>query len=208
MCVQCRVGLIGGSAVGYYSAAFVHSLNSTQDIIASGYSGGVHRWRHSALDDDYTACACDAVWLGGHTDAVADVCWDPHGAYVLSVSADQTTRLYAPLMDFAGYGELARPQVHGHDMHCCACVTSGCFVSAGDEKLLRVFRAPQAFVDSWRRLCAVDGDDQLFAAGWSSASVATVPALGLSNKCADSEDGDVQMTPLTGWCACVCDVIV
>ena len=35
------------------------------------------------------------VTCGGHFGAVQDIVWDPEGQFLLSVSADQTTRLHA-----------------------------------------------------------------------------------------------------------------
>lgn len=37
-----------------------------------------------------------AVVISGHFDAVLDLSWDPEGDFILSVGADQTTRLFTP----------------------------------------------------------------------------------------------------------------
>lgn len=46
--------------------------------------------------------------------------------------------------------EIARPQVHGHDIHCCAfagpAADVGMYVSGSEEKVARVFQAPEAFL--------------------------------------------------------------
>lgn len=34
--------------------------------------------------------------LSGHFGSVQDLIWDPEGEFILSVGADQTTRLFAP----------------------------------------------------------------------------------------------------------------
>jgi elongator complex protein 2 len=47
--------------------------------------------------------------------------------------------------------EIARPQVHGHDLNCVAVIQgpgNHRYVSGADEKVARVFEAPGAFLDS------------------------------------------------------------
>lgn len=36
------------------------------------------------------------VVVSGHFNAALDLCWDPEGEFILSVGADQTTRLFTP----------------------------------------------------------------------------------------------------------------
>lgn len=104
-----------------------------------------------------------------------DLDWDPQGRFLLSVSTDQTARIFAPWRREAAaaagqpptWHELARPQVHGYDMQCvCFAAPDGSrYVSGADEKLLRVFEAPLYFLKSYRRVClgevlaAGEGDD-------------------------------------------------
>lgn len=40
--------------------------------------------------------------MGGHFDEVTDLCWEPGGMFVISVSADQTSRLHAPWIEERG----------------------------------------------------------------------------------------------------------
>lgn len=50
-----------------------------------------------------------------------------------------------------------RMQVHGHDMSCLAFIpNSSCYVSGAEEKVLRVFEAPQAFTHT---LAMAQGQD-------------------------------------------------
>lgn len=85
----------------------------------------------------------------------------------------------------AMWHEIARPQVHGHDLN-CVCMIKGSgnhrFVSGADEKVARVFEAPLSFLKSlnsvWARgegnLDSLDKEVQILGANMS--------ALGLSQK--------------------------
>lgn len=80
--------------------------------------------------------------------------------------------------------EIARPQVHGHDLNCLAIVKGSGnhrYVSGADEKVARVFEGPRAFLDSLAACTGItdaDGpkreDVQIVGANMS--------ALGLSQK--------------------------
>lgn len=77
--------------------------------------------------------------ISGHYGAVQDIAWEPTGGeFLLSVSADQTTRAYAPWVheDKAiTWREVARPQIHGYNMQCVCMITPVLFVSGADEKV-------------------------------------------------------------------------
>ena len=49
--------------------------------------------------------------------------------------------------------EVARPQVHGYNMQCLAMLTRYRFVSAADEKVIRVFNAPRNFIEIFCNIC-------------------------------------------------------
>lgn len=66
--------------------------------------------------------------LSGHFGAVSDLSWDPSGSYLLSTSIDKTTRVFIPYKKGKEEGtetfvEIARPQIHGHDLTCVASVS-------------------------------------------------------------------------------------
>ena len=81
--------------------------------------------------------------VSGHYGPVQDISWEPtHGAYLLSVSADQTTRAYAPCLEEGEkesrdtrWCEIARPQIHGYDIQCVCTLSPVLFISAADEKV-------------------------------------------------------------------------
>lgn len=62
---------------------------------------------------------------------------------------DQTTRLHAELKSVEGAGawrEISRPQVHGYDLLDGVFLSPLRFTSIGDEKVVRLFDAPQSFI--------------------------------------------------------------
>lgn len=98
--------------------------------------------------DEWKPC----VVPGGHYGPVTGLSWSPRGSYLLTCSADQTTRLHGrwekseaknghkEIMErilntlpadeeTPVWRELARPQVHGHDLFCVAALSETSFVS-------------------------------------------------------------------------------
>lgn len=75
-------------------------------------------------------------------------------------SADQTTRIhaFAQGQQSKQWAEIARPQIHGYDMTTGAWLGPYRFASGADEKLTRVFDAPQGFVQSLGSLGVSHGD--------------------------------------------------
>lgn len=103
----------------------------------------------------------------------------------------QTTRIFASWKYEASpaevgfWHEIARPQVHGHDINCAAIIKgkgNHRFVSGADEKVARVFEAPLSFLKTLNYTTSQRGsspedlqvDVQILGANMS--------ALGLSQK--------------------------
>ena len=99
-----RVGEVGGNTLGFYGGLI---SPGGLLIFAHDYQGGFHLWGkrgREVVSHDGGAqgdkCALD-MWtslptIGGHFAAVQGVAWEPRGgAFLLSVSSDQTTRLHA-----------------------------------------------------------------------------------------------------------------
>ncbi|CAM9004120.1 unnamed protein product [Rhodiola kirilowii] len=145
------VGELSHSALGFYGG---HWSPDGDSILAHGYGGSFHLWKNIGVDYDN--------WQpqkvpSGHFSAVTDIEWGRSGEYLLSVSHDQTTRIYAPWKNVEcpkgepSWHEIARPQVHGHDIHCVTIIKAKGnhrFVSGADEKVARVFEAPLSFLKS------------------------------------------------------------
>ncbi|KAJ0180242.1 hypothetical protein K1T71_003646 [Dendrolimus kikuchii] len=184
-----RVGEVGGNGLGFYGSRFGPKGTS---FLGHGYNGSFHIWSLSEESGQWQP----QVVTGGHFNAVEDLRWEPHrGRYIMSVSADQTTRVYAPWRisdEIIEWHELARPQVHGYDMASIALVNSTTFVSAAEEKVIRVFKAPHNFISNFKNIVGgtlVEDDS-------GGPEGASVPSLGLSNKavfCGEEEKtGDDQ----------------
>ncbi|EAT43673.1 AAEL004896-PA [Aedes aegypti] len=189
-----RVGEVGGASLGFYGGKFAPDGKS---FIGHGFQGSLHLWHQ-----DPNSCA---VWkpgtiIGGHFEAVRDLAWDPAGRFVVTVSADQTTRIHAAWPRSAiregdndesiTWHEIARPQVHGYDMQCLCMLSRYRFASGAEEKIVRIFQAPANFVENLRQLCEVDEDPEGEEILKTTPKGASVPSLGLSNKAVYSVEAE------------------
>ncbi|KAL4706331.1 hypothetical protein ACJJTC_004940 [Scirpophaga incertulas] len=182
-----RVGEVGGNGLGFYGSRFGPNGDS---FMAHGYNGSFHIW---------TLCKPRVV-CGGHFDCVEDAAWEPRGRYLLTASTDQTTRVHAPHQlqgHEAEWHEIARPQVHGYDLAALAVVDPLTFASAAEEKVIRVFQAPQNFIQNFKNIVGEDLAGESTASGPEGA---LVPSLGLSNKAVfegdSAEDDEGYFVPI------------
>ncbi|RUS29085.1 WD40-repeat-containing domain protein [Jimgerdemannia flammicorona] len=178
---QVRVGEIGGT-LGFYGGLFGPD---GRFILAHGYNGAFHLWKNIGTDEDGNDWQ-PQVTTSGHFKDVQSLSWDPMHQYLVSVSLDQTARLFAPWEHTATDGrpattwhEIGRPQIHGYDIQCIAFVNRWEYVSGADEKVIRVFDAPKTFVEN---LSNISGLSDLVGEGEKRPLGANLPALGLSNK--------------------------
>ena len=81
-----RLGDVGGNILGYYGSLF---LPGGRKLLAHGYHGALQCWE--LVDNNWVS----VFGTSGHELPVQDISWSPSGAYLLSSSLDQTTRLYA-----------------------------------------------------------------------------------------------------------------
>lgn len=174
-----RFGLMGGHAAhasGFFAAAFLTST-SPHTVLAAGFSGAFHRWEERATSESSKSFVSRPAF-GGHHATVSWVQWAPNGAFLMSASKDKTVRIFAK--GPSGIVECARPQVHGHPVNAVVfCDGSGArYISASEERMLRVFDAPSSF-----RL--PNGTGLYSRANQKSTRPvvgAVLPELGLSNK--------------------------
>lgn len=181
-----RFGDIGGQKLG----GFIGGLwagQSTPEVLAWGWTGGWRRWRQVDTQTDRWE---ETQGITGHQGAVRGLTWDPDGAYFISTSYDQSSRIHGPVGSV--WHELGRPQVHGYDLVAAAFVDPLRFVSVADERVARVFDAPQRFTTLLKNLgTRVAGTSQ------ARPVAASVPPLGLSNKADAEESGDTLQDNLT-----------
>lgn len=136
-----RLGDVGSLSGGFLGALWRPSAMPA--VLAHDRQGAWHLW-----------CLQGRQWVpqpavSGHAGAATSVAWAPYGDGFLSTGVDRTTRLHGTYASGAQrtWHELARPQTHGYAMQAAAWLDRTSFVSAADEKVLRVFCAPQAFID-------------------------------------------------------------
>jgi WD40 repeat protein len=80
----------------------------------------------------------------GHFAAVSDMDFHPGGHFIVTTSADQTTRCWARWGPNRWH-EIGRPQIHGHDLF--AVKSSRDFIVSGaEEKILRAFQPTEGFM--------------------------------------------------------------
>ncbi|XP_030766678.1 probable elongator complex protein 2 [Sitophilus oryzae] len=183
-----RVGEVGGNTLGFGSGLF----NSTsEEIIAYSYHGAFHIWTKNAQD-----LWDSMVTVGGHFDEVVDLSWDPKGDFLYSVSSDQTARIHAPyqkLKKDVTWHEIARPQVHGYDLSSIAVISRYMYASGAEEKVIRVFEAPETYINNLNRICQLEEEGRDIS---SVPKGASVPSLGLSNKAVYTEDNIDDTLPI------------
>ncbi|CAJ0838955.1 13103_t:CDS:10 [Entrophospora sp. SA101] len=177
------VGEIGGYTLGFFGGLFSPNGNY---ILAHGHTGAFHLWKnlsnHQSNDQDWQP----QISISGHFNSVQDISWNPTSQYLISVSLDQTSRLFAPWCrdidndrKIITWHEIGRPQIHGYDLKCIAFINQWRFVSGADEKILRVFDAPKTFIRSLSKLSINKNLEYISS---MQPVGANLPALGLSNK--------------------------
>ncbi|KAK3378028.1 WD40-repeat-containing domain protein [Podospora didyma] len=181
-------GSIGGFWMGLWAP-------SGKSVLTLGRTGSWRRWDYDMEQD---------LWrqnfaVSGHTRAVTGISWSRDGAYLLSTSSDQTTRLHAEwkTSDSGTNGtwhEMSRPQIHGYDLNCIDSLGASSFVSGADEKLMRVFTEPKAVARMLSHLTGTDTGSDSHLEAFPDA--ANMPVLGLSNKAIDVIDDDADISSL------------
>ena len=151
-------------------------------------TGGWRMWKYDHEEDSWLSTTA----ITGHSKPIRALTWVQNGSYLLTASADQTTRLFSKWIRGAKHSwhECARPQIHGYDLNCIACVNNRQFVSGADEKLLRVFDMPSLSARILHSLCGMEIPKDNVPAS------ANIPVLGLSNKVTEASGASGPSTIL------------
>ncbi|OKL56929.1 hypothetical protein UA08_07894 [Talaromyces atroroseus] len=166
-------GSTGGFWIGLWSP-------DGKQVVSLARTGS---WRAWAYDEDLDIWQ-QRLGISGHVRSVNDIQWEANGAYLLSTSSDQTSRLYAEWLreeSSSSWHEFSRPQIHGYDLNCIDSLGPARFVSGADEKLLRVFNEPKQIAQLLENICGIaipqrqEEEEEL-------PDAANIPVLGLSNK--------------------------
>jgi len=82
------------------------------------------------------------------------------------ISSDQTSRLFSQWIrndqsgkEICGWHEIARPQIHGHDLECISFIDNYRFASGAEEKVIRVFEGPKTFLESLENISKIVADE-------------------------------------------------
>lgn len=235
---------MGSSLLGFCNVVVEPTAGRT--LVGHAYGGALHVWNMeedftATVDEDEddekktehsrALAAAASVeeraarirWMAspgvtGHFDSVTDLSWEATaGSYLLTVSHDQTCRLWAPVHSSSDdddnnnntvcWVELARPQVHGYNLSAVASLSTPQhphrIVTGADEKELRAFDAPKATLRILKAACQSGsgdsgtvpllGDDD---ATLNRVERAFIPSLGLSNKASatDAAEEDKNTT--------------
>lgn len=166
-----------GSTGGFWIGLWAPDGNQ---VVSLSRTGSWKLWGYNTESDVWL----QGLGISGHVRSVNGIQWDSSGAYLLSTSADQTTRLHAQWIrdGLSSWHEFSRPQVHGYDLNCIGTLGPARFVSGADEKLLRVFNEPKPIARLLENLSGFQQDDG------ELPDTAQMPVLGLSNKSLEDEE--------------------
>lgn len=197
-----------GSSGGFWSCFWIiNNEKKKESVYTSGKTGSWRCWSRTInqestpqpeddedeeqkklemiFDDNYYSQNwVQEAFILGPTRECNGLSWDASkGEYLLSTSLDQTTRLYAlnKVGDKKEWREFARPQIHGYDLTNILSISQTEFISAGEEKIIRIFKEPKNVADILKKFAGVEYNRT------DVSQIASMPTLGLSNKAGEAE---------------------
>lgn len=172
-------GETGETNLPFVGVCVSHS-SDRPTLYAQSLRGAIHSWTFK-----------EKKWLPnhsitGHHDTITDLSWDKDGRYLISGSLDKTCRIHAISILDGKWHEIARPQVHGHEINCLASLNFSKFISGAEEKTIRAYGATQFFIKNFIALAkeSVPAEEKKHID--EKPKHAQLPALGLSIRGADS----------------------
>lgn len=151
-----ELGVAGAGALGMFGALWSPKWHepeaeARQLILSHAWAGATHLYAFDGFKWESTPA------VTGHGLAAKSARWAPRGDWFLTASLDRTARLFGQHVrnKITTWHELARPQTHGYDISAAAWLDDLSFASAADEKVARIFAAPQSFVESAKQLGAL-----------------------------------------------------
>ena len=142
------------------------------------------------FEDNYYAQDWEQeLFILGPTLECNGLSWEAtKGEYLLSTSLDQTTRLYAKNLTSADkeWREFARPQIHGYDLTNIESISPTEFVSAGEEKIIRIFKEPKNVANILKKFSNIEFNTN------DVSQIASMPTLGLSNKAGEVDSNQEE----------------
>lgn len=182
-----------GSSGGFYCSKWIIDKETNKEIIlTNGKTGSFRCWVKDDIQNT-EAVFRSRTSFTGPIRSISDISWGGSGDYILVTSLDQSTRLYCRWKEDSKWYEFGRPQIHGFDMISVKSINGTRFVSAGDEKVIRVFDMPKNIAHMLNKVCGLKSlqDEKLDESLPESASL---PVLGLSNKAALDNSGEENST--------------
>lgn len=122
-------GSVGGNLLGFVGGCTMVTKNENdllvESILGIGFGGSFHLWQRVMNGDPQGDIWKPRSFLTGHFGAVTDVTWSncpddvssiTNNEFIITVSQDQTCRLFAPVKiaetsDMNSWAEVSRPQV-------------------------------------------------------------------------------------------------
>lgn len=197
-----KLGEVGGHTLGFYQG-LINPITGLE-LYAIGHNGSLQFWKRDVEESRWVP----QPGVSGHFRGIEDITWDPKENFLMTCSLDQTTRIVAPWVSrqkvnesdkYITWHEIARPQIHGYDIHCITFCEDLTMVSGADEKVIRIFTAPETFVDQLVSISNVSVDEYRKNKDDSKNNgvvkrpiAASVPALGLSNKAIYNEENSTS----------------
>jgi elongator complex protein 2 len=204
-----RVGSAGGILGGSVGSSLLGFLNLKVEpnygrwIMGHAYGGALHFFSSDTPDPQDNGTVEEqtskAQWkaqpcLTGHFHEVTDLCWEAsQGDYLMTVSNDQTCRIWAPTHAKDGmWIEIARPQVHGYNLSAVTSLSTSdhrdLIVTGADEKEIRVFNGTLSFLRMFEKVAG--SSSSAVESTESRVERAYIPALGLTNKASSADGAD------------------